>query len=70
MTSATVRFLGLWGLVLGTGLVGHAQLPTWVDDIAPIVQSLSVQHVAPGAYVLSVQSEVGQRDVATVVVQR
>ena len=43
MTSATVRFLCLWGLVLGTGLLGHAQLPTWVDDIAPIVHTHCAQ---------------------------
>ena len=42
----------------------------WTGTLVPGVQSLSVQHVTPGAYVLSVQSEVGQRDVATVVVQR
>ena len=42
----------------------------WTGTLTLGVQSLSVQHVTPGTYVLSVQSEVGQRDVTTVVVQR
>ena len=42
----------------------------WTGTLTPGVQSLSVQHITPGTYVLSVQSEVGQRDVTTVVVQR
>ena len=61
MTSATVRFLCLWGLVLGTGLVGHAQLPTWVDDIAPIVHTHCAQchhNGGPGPFPLLTYEDV------------
>ena len=46
---------------MGTGLVGHAQLPTWVDDIAPIVHTHCAQchhNGGPGPFPLLTYEDV------------